>query len=170
MAQLPELAFAQFIHADGDRLTTDSLKVAAAHGKQHRNLLKLIRQRVAEAGAWGLLHFEHTPNANLQNGEIYDVFTMTQAGYQFLVGKMTGKKAVQHQIAFITAFESMQAFVKNQREGLQYRCIAKELECKDSFRRGSIHGRGLQVRKVEKPVLDAELAALQSLVQPSLLN
>lgn len=166
---MPDLAFSQFISADGDVLTTDSLKVAAVHGKSHDNVLKLIRRRVSEAGAWGVVNFNETSYIG-SNGETYPMFVMTKAGYMFLVGKMTGKKAVEHQIAFITAFEAMEAYVKNQREGLQYRCIAKELECKDSFRRGSIHGKGLRQRQLEKPVLNAELAALQALVQPSLLN
>ena len=165
----PVLAFSQFIHADGDRLITDSLKVAAVHGKRHDHVIRLIRQRVAEAGAWGLLNFGESFYVNEQ-GKAQPMFTMTQAGYQFLVGKMTGAKAVQHQIAFITAFEAMKAYVTSQREGLQYRCLAKELECKDSARRGSFHGHGLQQRKVEKPLLEAELQALHSLAQPSLLN
>jgi hypothetical protein len=64
----------------------------------------------------------------------------------------------------------MAAFIKNQRDGLRFRCMEKELECKDSARRGSFHGKGLNQRKQEKPVLDSELAALLSLAQPSLLN
>lgn len=169
MSKLPELAFAQFISADGDVLTTDSLKVSAVHGKSHDNVLKLIRRRVAEAGDWGVVNFNETSYIG-SNGETYPMFTMTKDGYAFLVGRMTGKKAVEHQIAYIMAFNAMEAYIKNQREGLQYRCIAKELECKDSFRRGSIHGKGLRQRQLEKPVLNAELAALQALVQPSLLN
>lgn len=169
MTQFPVLNFQEFIAADGDQLTTDSLKVAAVHGKNHRDVLRLIRQRMAEAGEWGVRNFAHTPYVNPQNGETYDMFTMTQAGYQFLVGKMTGKKAVQHQIAYIEAFGAMSAYIKNQREGLRYRCALKELEVKDSEKRGSLHGRGLNQRKIEKPVLESELAVLQALVQPSLL-
>lgn len=169
MEPLPVLAFSQFIQADGDRLITDSLKVAAVHGKRHDNVVQLVRRRMAEAGEWGLLNFKEI-NYSDESGRVYPMFTMTQSGYQFLVGKMTGKRATQHQIAFITAFESMKAYITSQREGLQYRCLEKELECKDSARRGSIHGRGLQQRKVEKPLLEAELQALHSLAQPSLLN
>jgi phage regulator Rha-like protein len=59
------------------------------------------------------------------------MFSMTKDGYQFLVGKMSGKKAVEHQIAFIEAFNSMAAYIKNQREGLQYQYFRKELEFKN---------------------------------------
>lgn len=162
------LRFQDFISADGDHLVTDSLKVAAVHGKRHDNVVSLIRKRVSEAGDWAFLHFKECVYE--QGGRSWPMFTMTQAGYQFLCGKMTGKKAVEHQIAYIEAFSAMRAYIKNQREGITYRCMEKELECKDSFRRASFHGKGLNQRKQEKPILDAELLALQSLAQPSLLN
>jgi Rha family phage regulatory protein len=169
MNKLPVLNFRAFIDAAGESLTTDSLKVAAVHGKQHRNVLKLIRARIEDAGDWGVLNFKQTLYT-AANGEVYPSFTMTKDGYAFLVGKMTGKKAVEHQIAYIEAFNSMAAYIRNQREGLTYRCMEKELECQGSKERGSIHGRGLNQRKQEKPILETELAALKNLVQPSLLN
>jgi phage regulator Rha-like protein len=95
---------------------------------------------------------------------------MTRDGYAFIVGKITGKTAAQHQIAYIEAFNAMAAFIKNQRDGLTYRYLQKELECKDSASRGSFHGRGLNQRKREKPVLESELAQLQAIAQPTLLN
>lgn len=163
------LKFQDFITPDNGQLVTDSRKVAAVHGKRHDNVIRLVRTRIAEAGEWGVLNFEETPYIGA-SGETYPMFTMTKDGYTFLVGKMTGKKAVEHQIAYIKAFNAMEAYIRNQREGLAYRCMEKELECKDSARRGSFHGKGLNQRKLEKPVLEAELSALQQLVQPSLIN
>lgn len=169
MQNFPVLNFQDFIAADGDMLITDSLKVAQVHGKRHNNVLALVRKRVAEAGAWGLLNFKQALYVDPQNGQTYPMFTMTKDGYQFLVAKLTGKKAVQHQIAYIEAFNAMAAFIKNQREGLRYRCMEKELECRDSERRGSFHGRGLSQRKQEKPILKAQMDELLALAQPSLL-
>lgn len=165
----PVLNFQDFISVDGDLLTTDSLKVAQFHGKRHGDMLRLIRQRMEEAGEWGERNFAFTSYSDGQ-GRLKPVVTMTRDGYTFLVGKITGKRAVQHQIAYIEAFNAMAAYLKNQRDGLRYRCMEKELECKDSARRGSLHGRGLNKRKQEKPILEGELAELQSLVQPSLLG
>lgn len=169
MNQVPVLNFRAFIEADGESLTTDSRKVAAVHGKRHDDVLRLVRRRREESGEWGVRNFAETSFV-ASNGETYPMFTMTKDGYAFLVGKMTGKKAVEHQIAYIEAFNAMAAYIRNQREGLTYQCAAKELECIHSKDRGSFHGRGLNKRKQEKPVLEAELAALQTLVQPSLLN
>ncbi len=60
-------------------------------------------------------------------------------------------------------------YIKNQHDGLRYRCMEKELECKDSARRGSLHSKGLNQRKQEKPVLEAELEWLRGMAQPMLL-
>jgi len=161
------LKFQDFITNEGTQLTTDSRKVAAVHNKRHDNVLRLIDQRLAVAGEWGALNFEESSYFSDQ-GKLQRMFTMTKDGYAFLVGRMTGKKAVEHQIAYIEAFNAMAAYIKNQREGLTYRCMAKELECKTSFEKGQFHGRGLNKRKQEKPILTAELLALQELAQPSL--
>lgn len=167
MAQVPVLNFQDFIAAEGEVLTTDTMKVAQVHKKRHDDVLRLVRKRRAESGGWGLRNFTEITYIDAV-GRVYPMFAMSKDGYQFLVGKMSGAKAVEHQIAFIEAFNAMAAFIRNQREGLRYRCMEKELECKDSALRGSFHGRGLNQRKQEKPVLESELAALQSLAQPSL--
>ncbi len=169
MNTVPVLNFQDFIAVDGDVLTTDSLKVAQVHKKRHGDVLRLVRQRVMEAGEWGERNFALSSYRSEQGKEVV-VYSMTRDGYTFLVGKLTGKLAVQHQIAYIEAFNAMAAFLRNQREGLRYRCMEKELECKDSARRGSFHGRGLNVRKQEKPVLESELAQLKAQAQPSLLT
>jgi len=164
------LKFQDFITAENGSLTTDSRKVAAVHGKKHDAVLKLIRRRVADAGEWGLVNFAEGSYYDPRNQQNHPMFTMTKDGYAFLVGKMTGKKAVEHQIAYIMAFNAMEVYIKNQREGLTYRCLQKELECKASKEKGTFHGRGLNQRRLEKPILEAELQALQNQVQPSLLN
>lgn len=165
------LRFQDFIAtSEGGGLVTDSLKVAAVHGKRHDHVIRLIRTRIAEAGEWGLLNFGEGVYYDPRNQQNHPMFTMTKDGYAFLVGKMTGKKAVEHQIAYIEAFNAMEAYIKNQREGITYRCMEKELECKTSAQRGSFHGKGLNKRRQEKPILEAQLKALQNMAQPSLLN
>lgn len=97
-------------------------------------------------------------------------YTLTRDGFALLAMRFTGKKALSFQVAYIQAFKAMAAYIKNQRDGLRYRCMEKELECKDSARRGSFHGKGLSQRKQEKPVLEGELSSLLAQAQPSLLN
>lgn len=163
------LNFLDFIAEDGGQLITDSLKVATVHGKRHDNVLQLVRKRVKEAGAWGLLNFKEGIYFDPRNRQNHVMYTMTKDGYQFLVAKLTGAKAVAHQIAFIEAFNAMARYIKNQRDGLRFRCMELELEDKDSKRRGSHHAKGLNQRKREKKMIDPELAELKDKVQPKLV-
>lgn len=163
------LNFLDFISVDGDKLVTNSLKVAAAHKKRHDNVLRIIRKRIKDAGSWGVLNFEETPYIDAQSGLTQPMFTITRNGYAFLVGRLTGKLAAKHYIAYIEAFDAMERYIKNQRDGLRYQCMQKELECRDSAHRGSYHGRGLNQRKQEKPVLESELSTLQAQAQASLI-
>ena len=98
------------------------------------------------------------------------MYRMTKDGYVMLAMAFTGKKAMKFKVAYIGAFNAMAAFIQNKREGLDMRCFKKELEIRASETLGSFHGRGLNKRKQEKPGLEAELAVLQALKQPSLLN
>lgn len=164
-----KLAYAQFIAVQDGQLTTDSRKVAEVHGKRHDDLLRLIRNRLAEAGEWGVRNFAETPYVSDQNGEVYQMFTMTQSGYQFLVGRMTGKKAVEQQIAFIEAFNAMAAHIKTQTEGVQFQFLRKELAYNQ--RKSKVSGAAQEMRKWQdaKPVMLDEMAQLLVKMQPSLL-
>ncbi|MEQ1683470.1 MAG: Rha family transcriptional regulator [Burkholderiaceae bacterium] len=115
MNQAHVLNFQDFIGIDGEQLTTDSLKVAQVHRKRHADVLRLIRLRMTDAGEWGQRNFALSSYVSEQGKDV-PVFTMTRDGYTFLVGKLTGKLATQHQIAYIEAFNAMAAFIKNQRE------------------------------------------------------
>jgi Rha family phage regulatory protein len=124
----------QLVTLDGDnKLTTNTLKVAAVHGKRHNNVPQITRQRIKEAGAWSLLNFKQTTYTDQQNGQTYPMFTTTKDGYAFLVAKLTGKLAVQHQIEFIEAFNAMADMIASHRDNLwqQMRAlIAQEVESK----------------------------------------
>lgn len=101
------LKFEEFITAGADDLLTiDSLRVATVHRKLHKNLLARICKRIELAGEWGLLNFKQTLYIGA-DGETYPMYVMTKDGYQFLVGRMLAKKAVEHQIPFVAAFNAM---------------------------------------------------------------
>lgn len=161
------LSYLEFISADGDVLTTDSLKVAAVHGKRHDDVLRLIRRRIVEAGEWGLRNFAESSYLNEQS-KLQPMFTMTKDGYQFLVGKMTGKKAVEHQIAFIEAFNAMAAHIKNQREGLTFKYFEADRRLKDRKSQASAAGRNLSLWKGDRPILEAKVDLILQELQPAL--
>ena len=167
MNQFPVLNYQDFISADGDSLTTDSRKVAAVHGKRHDNVVATIRKRIDESGEFGLLNFKESYYINEQS-KVQPMFHMTKNGYAFLVGKMTGAKAVQFQIAYINAFDAMAEQIKNQRLGLQFRHFELQLIQKGKKAKASIHGRGLNQWKQEGPVIDTAIKALEAKMNPQL--
>jgi Rha family phage regulatory protein len=120
------LNFQEFIDVDGDKQTTDSIKVARVHSKRHGNVLQSIQ---------GLFEQEESRNftkLNFQLSEYYDstgrklpMYLMTKNGYTMLAMGFTGKKAMKFKVAYIGAFNAMAACaslpcspVKNQRISL----------------------------------------------------
>lgn len=98
--------------------TTTTLDIANVYGKRHDNVVSLVRQRMTECPEeWCLLNFKEVIG-EYQNGkggtQTCPVIRMTKKGFHFVVGKFTGKKAVQHQIAFADEFERMEAELQKQ--------------------------------------------------------
>ena len=93
--------------------TTTTQDIAAVYGKRHDDVLRIVRQRMAEAPEeWRLRNFTEASIERPQTGGgtvAYPVIRMTKKGFHFVVGKFTGAKAVQHQITFADAFERMEA-------------------------------------------------------------
>lgn len=162
-AQVPVLNFRDFISANGEVLTTTSLKAASVFKKDHSKVCTKIKALIVELGSDHAAYFgDMIISTDIGKGGTRQdaAYCMTRDGFVLLVMGFTGKKAFAFKVAYIKAFNAMAAYIKNQRDGLRYRCMEKELECKDSARRGSIHGKGLNLRKQEKPVLESELAHL----------
>lgn len=170
MANTPVLNFQDFIAADGEVLTTTSQHVAAVFGKRHKYVLEKVRSLIGEIPVdFNEPNFRPVVYFDAK-GESRVSYVLTQSGFALLAMRFTGAKALIFQVAYIKAFDAMAAYLKNQREGLTYRCLKNDMESKDSASRGSFHGRGLNQRKLEKPLLEAETAILQTLVQPTLLH
>lgn len=94
--------------------TTTTQDIAEVYGKRHDDVLRIIRQRMAQCPEeWCLRNFAETETERpspLNGAPIKSpVIRMTKKGFHFVVGKFTGAKAVAHQIAFADEFERMEA-------------------------------------------------------------
>ena len=162
------LNYQDFIQADGEELSTTSMHIAAAFGKRHDNVLRDIKALVAQLPAeFNALNFEAVAYVD-EKGERRSMFRVTRDGFTLMAMGFTGKRALSFKLAYIAAFNAMAAHIKNQREGLTWRRAAHELACKDSARRGSYHGKGLNERKQEIRALNAEEVALLAASCPPL--
>lgn len=93
--------------------TTTTQDIATVFEKRHDDVIRIVRQRMAEAGDWGVRNFTDTPYTNPQNGQTYSIIRMTKKGFAFVVQKFTGKKAVQFQLAYVDEFERMEEALHN---------------------------------------------------------
>ena len=160
---------ADLVRLDDGKLVTDSLKVAEVHHKRHDNVVQLIRKRVADAGDWGLLHFQEITYTDA-SGRQYPMFKIDRDGYAFLVAKLTGKTAVQHQIEFIEAFNAMATQLQKRDLSLwskMQELIAQEVESEVRATFGSLL---LNERKRDLPLLRGERNRLESAINPPLFD
>lgn len=170
---VPVLNYRDFIASDGDALTTTSQQVAAVFGKRHDNLMQTIRTLRDELPPDRLLYFQETVEMreNPSGGAMIPSpgYCITRNGFTLLAMGFTGKKALAFKLAYIDAFDAMAAYIKNQREGLQFDYLRKELEYKS--RKGKISACAREMRhwQDEKPERLGEMNSLLERMQPSLL-
>lgn len=96
-----------FVMLAGDKIVTDSRKVAEAFGKRHDNVLRAI-SKLGCSELFAKLNFEVCfENNELQNGKPLKFYRMTKDGFMLLVMGFSGKKAMAIKEAFIAAFNAM---------------------------------------------------------------
>lgn len=87
---------------------TNSLKVAEAFGKEHRNVMDKIRtiQKTLESFNISLLNFKQSTYTN-ERGRDYPLFEMDQKAFEQLVMDFTGPEATVWKKKYIDAFHTM---------------------------------------------------------------
>jgi Rha family phage regulatory protein len=95
-------------------VTTTSFEVAQVFGKRHDNVLRAIRVLLREgASADYLLNFEEmvVTRENPSGGAPISApaYRMTREGFMLLAMGFTGKEALRWKLAFISAFNRMEA-------------------------------------------------------------
>jgi len=92
---------------EGGRPTTTSLVVAEVFGKQHRNVLKAIRELDCSP-EFALLNFEQCTRKG-SNNKPEPFYRMTRDGFTFLCMGFTGAEAARWKEAYIAAFNRIEA-------------------------------------------------------------
>lgn len=92
---------------------TDSLKVAQVFGKEHRNVLKSIRNILGSAQ--NLAHQKWFYESTYQDaqGKSQPTFIMNRDGFSLLAMGLTGAKAMQFKVGFIEQFNQMETIIKD---------------------------------------------------------
>ncbi len=97
---------------NGKAATTSNV-VAATFGKQHDDVLRRIRNLIAQLDVDRLRNFAETvvERANPSGGDTIKspAYLLTRDGFTLLAMGFTGKKALQFKLAYIDAFNTMEA-------------------------------------------------------------
>ncbi|WMJ06208.1 Rha family transcriptional regulator [Aeromonas veronii] len=163
--QLDEGVFRALVSVKGDQVVTNSRIIADIFGKSHKNVLRAIRQLPCSE-VFSRRNFEPTDFID-KNGDIQPQYLITRNGCVFLIMGFTGAKAGAFKEAFINAFDWMETMIRK-RDELNRRINDHTLRAMDSANEGSVHGRGLAKRRVDKRTLALEEFQLRGEAQHSL--
>jgi Rha family phage regulatory protein len=102
---------------DQDHVFTTSLLVAEKFDKQHKNVLRNIETILEKCPdkEFGRLNFEPTSYIDRWNRE-QKIYNMRRDGFVMLASGFTGDKAFLWRIAFINAFNRMDALLREHHE------------------------------------------------------
>lgn len=102
----------QLVKEVNGQVTTTSLQVAEYFNKDHDKVLRAIRNLDLtdpfNAANFGVVDYTDA------KGETRPMYTMTKDGFTLLAMGFTGKKATQFKISYISAFNVMEAKIKEQ--------------------------------------------------------
>jgi Rha family phage regulatory protein len=97
------------ISTENNQLTTTSIKVAEAFGRQHKNVLKSLESLDCSQEFSSANFLANAQKITIGNGASREskIYEMTKDGFMLLVMGFTGKKATQIKEAYINAFNAM---------------------------------------------------------------
>ena len=96
----------KLVFIENDQALTTSLKVAEVFEKNHKHVLESIREILAAENS-AAKFFEESTFEN--RGKLYPMYLMNRDGFTLLAMGFTGKKALQFKLAYIDAFNRMEA-------------------------------------------------------------
>lgn len=92
-----------------------SLDVAKVFGKQHKDILEIIRSKIRNKEIQNFNGRNFSPvKYKDAKGEMRPAYQLTKDGFSFIAMGLTGRKADKFKIAFINAFNEMENIIKNQ--------------------------------------------------------
>lgn len=100
-----------------DQVLTTSLKVAEVFEKEHKHVLDAVRKLFTAENSAVKQMFQESTYLNERN-QSQPMFVMNRDGFTLLAMSFNGKKALEFKIAYINAFNAMEAELKRQKPAL----------------------------------------------------
>lgn len=161
-----------FIALNGTELVTDSRAVALAFKKQHRHVLRTIRNMLESEHSEIRVHAES--NFGLSEytdatGRALPMYRMTAKGLSELAMSFSGDQARIVRIRFLNAFEEVADRLARAEQTITQMLHDLERRELPSIVKGQIGSQLMHLRRKEKPGFAEERATLMTLAQPDLL-
>jgi Rha family phage regulatory protein len=103
----------QLVFVEKNQAITNSLIISEVFGKDHKNVLKDIRE-LGCSDEFRRLNFEQSSYVNSQNKDM-PMYQMNKKGFTLLAMGYTGKEAMKFKEAYIEQFEKMEEELKKPR-------------------------------------------------------
>ncbi|NIZ47758.1 Rha family transcriptional regulator (plasmid) [Entomospira nematocerorum] len=118
---------------EGDKALTSSRNVAEVFGKEHKNVLRDIDELMSQLDSnFTVLNFEPSEYKDPSGKKNRD-YHLTKDGFTLLAMDFTGKRAIEFKLAYIHAFNALQA--KHHQEALKHeKKMLGELAKAESYR------------------------------------
>lgn len=97
-----------------NKAVTTSLKVAESFGKEHRTVIRNIKNLTAQNCAVKKIFVKSTYINS--RGQEWPMYYMNRDGFSLLVMGFTGKKALEFKLKYIEAFNKMENYIKKQQQ------------------------------------------------------
>ena len=97
-----------------DQVVTTSLKVAEVFGKEHKHVLDAVRRLMRSAENSAVIQMFQESIYLDEQGKERPMFIMNRDGFTLLAMGFNGKKALDFKVAYINAFNAMEAELKSQ--------------------------------------------------------
>jgi anti-repressor protein len=115
-AAMNEVLSKDWVFNDKGEVYTDSLTVALVFGKEHKSVLRDIRNLLKTADTFGQNNFVPFTYFSEQNKEL-PKYLLTEDGFTLLVMGYTGANAMQFKIEYIKRFRAMKEELTNKLPG-----------------------------------------------------
>ncbi|EAI5627472.1 Rha family transcriptional regulator [Campylobacter jejuni] len=98
-----------------------SLDVAKVFGKQHKDILEIIRSKIRNKEIQNFNGRNFSPvKYRDAKGEMRPAYQLTKDGFSFIAMGLTGRKADKFKIEFINAFNEMENIIRSNNQTTNY--------------------------------------------------
>ncbi len=127
-----------------DEVYTNSLVVAKKFGKEHKYVyyrIEKILKEIEEIKGQESFRLKFVKTVGSYRGQNYDMYLMNREAFSFISMRFTGKKALEWQLKFNSAFYQMEE------------ALLKELTNKESVEWNKVRNQAIEYRKTETDVI-----------------